>query len=131
MKSINVDKSGMNQWKKYPLGVLYVLKMNCGPIHRRRCGPLEVTISTCDNQRSSLSEASESMALSLISMRFFSNQLSNESGGWISIEVSLRKRFHWAFASTCNSIGESSFCFDAGMPVWNDFFIVKSKFSFY
>lgn len=90
--------------------------MNCGPIQRRRCGPLDVKISTCDNQRSSLSEASESIELSFISIRFLSSQLSDASGGCISIEVSLRNRFHCALASTCNSIGESSFCLDAGMP---------------
>lgn len=104
----------------HPLGVLYVLKMNWGPIQRRRCGPLDVTISTCDNQRSSLSNPSDSIALSFISMRFLSNQLPGKSGGWISIELSLRRRFHWAFASTYSSMGESSFCFDAGIPFENE-----------
>lgn len=37
----------------YPLGVLYVLNINCGPIQRRRCGPACVRISTWDSQRSS------------------------------------------------------------------------------
>lgn len=103
--------------ESYPLGVLYVLKINCGPIHRRRCGPLDVTISTCDSQRSSqLSMKSDSLNFSFGSIRFLSNQLSSGNGGWISIDASFRSKFHWARASTCNSMAESSFCRAAGMP---------------
>lgn len=101
----------------YPLGVLYVLNINWGPIHRRRCGPLDVTISTCDSQRSSLSDASASVEFSLISMRLLNSQLSNGSGARISMELSLRRRFHCAFASTCRSMGESSFCLLVGMSI--------------
>lgn len=77
--------------QSYPLGVLYNLKTNCGPIHKRRCGPACVTISTCDNQRSSRSSGlSVSIWLvskfKLLSMtRSLISQLSAGNGGDISI----------------------------------------------
>lgn len=90
--------------------------MNCGPIQSLLCGPLDVTISTCDSQRSSPSEKSTSQNFSLGSMRFLSNQFSCGSGGWISMNVSFLIRFHWARGSTCSSMHESSFCLAVGIP---------------
>lgn len=97
--------------------------MNCGPIHKRRWGPACVTISTCDNQRSSRSSVPKCPSwlvskFKLLSMtRSLISQLSNGSGGDSSAWKFDRKpRIHCAFGSTSNSIGVSSQTFSFGMP---------------
>lgn len=112
------------------LGALYVLKMNCGPIHNRRWGPACVMISTWDNHWSSPFAAagvSTLFSIELLSLfpllsvnvcseetfnettsRSLSSQFSAGNGDSISMDPSRRCRFHWARGSTSSSIAVSS-----------------------
>lgn len=65
----------------HPDSVLYVLNINCGPIHKRRWGPAWVIISTCDNHRSSRSPSVNSLSHRVSARRSLSNQLSDGTGG--------------------------------------------------
>lgn len=96
--------------------------MNCGPIHNLRCGPACVTISTCDNQRSSRSSVLKFSnwlvsKFRLLSMtRSLMSQLSEGRGGESSTcEPDLEPKTHCAFASTSSSIGDSSQILSFGM----------------
>ena len=97
----------------YPLGALYVLKTNCGPIHSLLCGPAWVTISTWLSQRSSaVSNCFEVLG----EFKLLNNGLEDGRGGTISREFGVLNKGHCPLGSTSNSIVVSSQTFSFGTP---------------